>query len=325
MEPQFRAADGASAWQISNPPILSATPLIASLAIFAEAGLPRLRTKSVALTDFMDALVRRLEPQVHILTPRASSARGCQLSMRIAGGPQRGRARVRCAPGARHGVRLAQAGHHPRGARAPVQPLRGRAQFAQALGEILRRTRMKSAAHPPVNIVGAGLAGALLALLLARRGYPGNALRAPTRPAPVAAPSAAARSISRSPHAACARWSAPGFSSASGRCSFRCAAAWFTSCPARSRLQPYGQREHEVIYSVGRADLNRVLIEEAVRHAGVSVRVQPAVPGRGSRAQCAAAASISPRAAEREVALAPTIATDGAGSAVRSGLAARGS
>ena len=92
MEPQFRAADGASAWQISNPPILSATPLIASLTIFAEAGLPRLRAKSVALTDFMDDLVRRLEPQVHILTPRASSERGCQLSIRIAGGLKRGRA-----------------------------------------------------------------------------------------------------------------------------------------------------------------------------------------------------------------------------------------
>jgi kynurenine 3-monooxygenase len=30
-------------------------------------------------------------------------------------------------------------------------------------------------------------------------------------------------------------------------------------------LQPYGQREHEVIWSVGRADLNRVLIEAAAR------------------------------------------------------------
>jgi kynureninase len=92
MEPQFRAGHGASAWQISNPPILSATPLIASLAIFMEADINHLRAKSVALTDFMDGLVRRLEPQVHILTPRASAARGCQLSIRIAGGPKRGRA-----------------------------------------------------------------------------------------------------------------------------------------------------------------------------------------------------------------------------------------
>jgi kynureninase len=92
MEPQFRAAAGASAWQISNPPILSATPLIASLAIFMEAGMSRLRAKSVALTDFMDTQVARLEPKVHIITPRASAARGCQLSIRIAGAPERGRA-----------------------------------------------------------------------------------------------------------------------------------------------------------------------------------------------------------------------------------------
>ena len=38
-----------------------------------------------------------------------------------------------------------------------------------------------------------------------------------------------------------------------------------------SVLLPYGQREHEVIYSVSRADLNRVLIDAAVRHAGVQV------------------------------------------------------
>jgi kynureninase len=92
MEPAFRAAPGADAWQVSNPPILAAAPLLASLAIFAEADLSRLRAKSVALTDFMDLLVRRLEPRVHILTPADSAQRGCQLSIRIAGGTQRGRA-----------------------------------------------------------------------------------------------------------------------------------------------------------------------------------------------------------------------------------------
>jgi kynureninase len=43
MEPQFRAAGGVAAWQISNPPILAAAPLIASLAIFTEARMERLR------------------------------------------------------------------------------------------------------------------------------------------------------------------------------------------------------------------------------------------------------------------------------------------
>ena len=91
MEAQFRAAGGAAAWQISNPPILAAAPLIAALAIFTEAGLQRLRSKSVALTDYLDGLIRPLAPEVSILTPHNSSQRGCQLSLRIAGASARGR------------------------------------------------------------------------------------------------------------------------------------------------------------------------------------------------------------------------------------------
>jgi len=86
MEREFRASSGAAGWQISNPPILAAAPLIASLAIFTAAGMERLRAKSVELTDYLDALVRPLEPTVHIVTPRDSARRGCQLSLRITGG-----------------------------------------------------------------------------------------------------------------------------------------------------------------------------------------------------------------------------------------------
>jgi len=91
MEPQFRAAAGAAAWQISNPPILSAAPLIASLSIFLEAGMERLREKSVALTGFLEELLRPLQPTVQILTPRDPARRGCQLSLRLAGGEHRGK------------------------------------------------------------------------------------------------------------------------------------------------------------------------------------------------------------------------------------------
>jgi kynureninase len=91
MESEFRAAQGADAWQVSNPPILAAAPLVASLMIFAAAGPERLREKSVALTGFMDELLRPLAPRVAIITPRASGARGCQLSLRIAGGAGPGR------------------------------------------------------------------------------------------------------------------------------------------------------------------------------------------------------------------------------------------
>jgi kynureninase len=91
MAPQFDAARGAAAWQLSNPPILAAAPLIASLALFGEAGMQRLREKSVELTDFLDALIRELAPAVSIISPAESARRGCQLSLRIAGGAVGGR------------------------------------------------------------------------------------------------------------------------------------------------------------------------------------------------------------------------------------------
>ena len=91
MEPRFEAQSGAAAWQISNPPILSAAPLIASLQIFQEARLERLRAKSVALTSLLEYLLKPLGSQVELITPRAAEARGCQLSIRIVGAQGRGR------------------------------------------------------------------------------------------------------------------------------------------------------------------------------------------------------------------------------------------
>jgi len=91
MEAQFHAAAGADSWQVSNPPILAAAPLVASLALFAAAGMERLRAKSSALTGFLEELLRPLAPRVQIITPREPAARGCQLSLRIAGGAAEGR------------------------------------------------------------------------------------------------------------------------------------------------------------------------------------------------------------------------------------------
>jgi kynureninase len=91
MEPRFQAASGAAAWQISNPPILAAAPLIASLRIFTEAGIGPLRAKSVLLTDFLAALLQPLAPAVQILTPPEAARRGCQLSLRLSAGATHGR------------------------------------------------------------------------------------------------------------------------------------------------------------------------------------------------------------------------------------------
>lgn len=91
MGPEFHAAPGAAGWQISNPPILSAAPLIASLALFEQAGSQSLRRKSLALTGYLEYLLDRLAPDVQLITPRAADSRGCQLSVRITGPLGRGR------------------------------------------------------------------------------------------------------------------------------------------------------------------------------------------------------------------------------------------
>lgn len=88
MGPEFRPIAGAQGWQISNPPVFSAAPLLASLDIFQRAGMQRLREKSIALTGFLQRLVGTLLPGlVDIITPGEIDARGCQLSLRLARSP----------------------------------------------------------------------------------------------------------------------------------------------------------------------------------------------------------------------------------------------
>jgi kynureninase len=84
-DPQFDPVAGAQGWQISNPPIMSTAPLLASLEVFQRAGMRALRAKSIALTGFMQKLIEEhLPKQVEIITPKPPEQRGCQLSLRIA-------------------------------------------------------------------------------------------------------------------------------------------------------------------------------------------------------------------------------------------------
>ena len=173
-----------------------------------------------------------------------------------------------------------------------------------------------------VNIIGAGLAGALLAVLLARRGLAVTLYE--RRPDPRQATpergrsinlALAARGIRALEQAGVMQRVRPLMIAMRGRMVHERSGA--------SALQPYGQREHEVIYSVGRADLNRVLIDEALRHPNVMVRFNQQCTGvdaRGNRLRLRDTVS----GAEQELELAPAIATDGAGSAMRASLAAAG-
>jgi kynureninase len=92
MLPEFRPAAGAAGWAVSNPPIFSAAPLLASLEMFRAAGIGELRAKSVRLTAYAERLLQaRCGSDVQIITPAARDERGCQLSLRVQGGPRRGR------------------------------------------------------------------------------------------------------------------------------------------------------------------------------------------------------------------------------------------
>lgn len=85
MGPTFVPLAGAEGWQLSNPPILSMTPVLASLQVFREAGgMAALRERSLRLTAYWERLIKeRLDGRVAILSPADPAQRGCQLSLRI--------------------------------------------------------------------------------------------------------------------------------------------------------------------------------------------------------------------------------------------------
>lgn len=179
-----------------------------------------------------------------------------------------------------------------------------------------------SAGDGGINIVGAGLAGALLALLFARRGLRVSLYE--RRPDPRQTEPESGRSINLALAARGMRaLERAGVMERVRPLLIPMRGRMVHDLSGHAALQPYGQREHEVIWSVGRADLNRVLIEEAARHASVRVRFSQLCLGadlQHDRLHFRDPAS----GAVHEAALTPTIASDGAGSALRASLAAVG-
>jgi kynureninase len=88
MESKFTPLSGAEGWQLSNPPILSLAPLAPSLKLFDEAGMKRLRRKSVALTLYLEwLLASELDGRARVLTPRDPERRGCHLAIQFSPPP----------------------------------------------------------------------------------------------------------------------------------------------------------------------------------------------------------------------------------------------
>ena len=84
MGPNFQPIPGAEGWQLSNPPILPMAALRASMDVFDEVGMERLRAKSLRLTGYLEYLLDQNRTENYsIITPRDPEQRGAQLSIRL--------------------------------------------------------------------------------------------------------------------------------------------------------------------------------------------------------------------------------------------------
>ncbi|MCT8138577.1 kynureninase [Anaerobacillus sp. CMMVII] len=78
MDHELTAATDAGAFQMGTPHVLSLAPLIGSLSMFHEAGIDRIREKSVKLTEYMLELIdlELKDYQFIIRNPREAKMRG---------------------------------------------------------------------------------------------------------------------------------------------------------------------------------------------------------------------------------------------------------
>ncbi|MFN8514151.1 MAG: kynureninase [Chloroflexia bacterium] len=89
----YDQAPDAGAWQISTVQVLSSAPLVGSLAIFAEAGIERVRAKSLAMTRYMMDLLTAegllAAPYNYAIgTPNDDDRRGGHVAVEHADGPR---------------------------------------------------------------------------------------------------------------------------------------------------------------------------------------------------------------------------------------------
>lgn len=87
MTPDFDPIPTAEAWQLSNAPVFSMAPLLASLDLFDKVGMEALQRKSRALTGYLEyLLLLQTDFRLRIITPADPQQRGCQLSIQVRGG-----------------------------------------------------------------------------------------------------------------------------------------------------------------------------------------------------------------------------------------------
>ncbi len=172
-----------------------------------------------------------------------------------------------------------------------------------------------------VDIVGAGPTGALLAILLKRRGMAVTLYE--SRSDPRGDTDQAGRSINlaladRGTHAL----ARAGLLDSIKRLVVPMRGRFVHLADGSSGLQPYGRLPNEVIYSISRRELNNVLLDAAIG-AGVDVRFEHRLEDADLAAGIARVRDLR-RGITLEIPMQPLLAAEGAGSLVRRRLAAQG-
>ena len=90
MEPQFDPVAGANGWQISNLPVLSMAPYLASVDMFKEVGMEKLIRKRDLITSYLEFVLNEIDKETpdtkfELITPTEKSERACQLSLYLHG------------------------------------------------------------------------------------------------------------------------------------------------------------------------------------------------------------------------------------------------
>lgn len=89
MKASFDPMKTVEAWQLSNPPIFQLASLRASMNLFDEATMPRLRKKGDHLTSYLEfLLLENCGEHLEIVTPKNSSERGSMLCVQMKQNPK---------------------------------------------------------------------------------------------------------------------------------------------------------------------------------------------------------------------------------------------
>ncbi len=89
MKPEFEPMPNADAWQLSNAPILSLAPYLASLELFEKVGMEALIKKRNLIVAYLEFVLKSIDLEVEstfeIITPSSQEERGTQLSVFLHG------------------------------------------------------------------------------------------------------------------------------------------------------------------------------------------------------------------------------------------------